>query len=54
MRIGVITESEGESRVAIVPSSIRKLKSGYEVAIQEGAGKLSNYLIRTIPMLAQK
>ena len=44
MRIGVITESEGESRVAIVPSSIRKLaKSGFEVAIQEGAGKLSNY-----------
>ena len=44
MRIGVITESEGESRVAIVPSSIRKLvKFGYEVAIQEGAGKLSNY-----------
>ena len=44
MRIGVITESEGESRVAIVPSSIKKLaKSGYEVAIQEGAGKLSNY-----------
>jgi len=44
MRIGVITESEGESRVAIAPSSIRKLsKAGYEVAIQEGAGNLSNY-----------
>lgn len=44
MRIGVITESEGESRVAIAPSSIRKLsKAGYEVAIQGGAGNLSNY-----------
>ena len=44
MRIGVITESGGESRVAIVPSSIKKLvRAGYEVAIQEGAGKLSNY-----------
>ena len=44
MRIGVITEPEGESRVAIVPSSIKKLvRAGYEVAIQEGAGKLSNY-----------
>lgn len=45
MRIGVVKESLGETRVAIVPGSMKKLKkAGFEVVIETGAGVLSNYL----------
>ena len=45
MRIGVVKESQGESRVAIVPGSMKKLKkAGFEVVIESGSGVLSNYL----------
>ena len=45
MRIGVPKETaNNETRVAIVPVSIPKLKKlGFNVIIQEGAGKLSGY-----------
>lgn len=45
MRIGVPKETaNNETRVAIVPVSIPKLKKlGFDVIIQEGAGKLSGY-----------
>ena len=44
MRLGVLTEPEGENRVAIVPNSVKKLmKKGLEVFIQKGAGEKSNY-----------
>jgi|TARA_B110000438_G_scaffold170972_1_gene163356 NAD(P) transhydrogenase subunit alpha len=45
MRIGVPKETtENETRVAIVPVSIPKLKKlGFDVIIQEGAGELSGY-----------
>ena len=45
LRIGVPTEPSGESRVAIVPGSIKRLsKAGFEVVIQKGAGVAANYL----------
>lgn len=44
MKIGVPMESEGESRVAIVPGSMKRLiKSGFEVVIEKGAGQAANY-----------
>ena len=45
MRIGVPKETaDNETRVAIVPVSIPKLKKlGFDIIIQEGAGKLSGY-----------
>jgi len=44
MRIGVPKEPEGETRVAIVPNSLRKLsKSGFELVIESGAGLAANY-----------
>ena len=44
MRLGVLTEPDGENRVAIVPNSVKKLmKKGLEVFIQKGAGEKSNY-----------
>ena len=44
MKLGVLTEPEGENRVAIVPNSVKKLmKKGLEVFIQKGAGEKSNY-----------
>tara|TARA_B110000003_G_scaffold131634_1_gene133739 strand:+ start:2699 stop:3862 length:1164 start_codon:yes stop_codon:yes gene_type:complete len=44
MRLGVLTEPEGENRVAIVPNSVKKLvKKGLEVLVQSGAGNMSNY-----------
>ena len=44
MRLGVLTEPEGENRVAIVPNSVKKLmKKGLEIFIQKGAGEKSNY-----------
>ena len=44
MRLGVLTEPDGENRVAIVPNSVKKLmKKGLEVFTQKGAGEKSNY-----------
>ena len=44
MKLGVITEPEGENRVAIVPNSIPKLsKAGFEILVESGAGNLSSY-----------
>ena len=44
MKIGVPKEPEGETRVAIVPSSIKKLmKSGFEILVEESAGNDANY-----------
>ena len=37
-------EPEGETRVAIVPGSMKKLqKAGFELVIEKGAGTLANY-----------
>ena len=44
LKIGVPKEPENENRVAIVPSSMKKLaKAGFEVLIEKGAGVLANY-----------
>ena len=44
MRLGVVLESDFETRVSIVPNSIPKLlKMGFEVFIEDGAGKKSGY-----------
>jgi H+-translocating NAD(P) transhydrogenase subunit alpha len=44
MKIGVPMEPEGESRVAIIPGSMKKLiKSGFEVIVEKGAGDGANY-----------
>ena len=44
MRIGVPMEPEGETRVAIVPGSMKKLqKAGFEVVVEKGAGIAANY-----------
>ena len=44
MKLGVLKEPEGETRVAIVPTSLKKLqKSGFEVVIETGAGVAANY-----------
>ncbi|MEI2418030.1 Re/Si-specific NAD(P)(+) transhydrogenase subunit alpha [Orrella sp. JC864] len=45
MRIGIPRESrEGETRVAIVPDTVRKyLAAGHEVRIQAGAGEAARY-----------
>ena len=44
MKLGVVTEPEGENRVAIVPNSIPKLgKAGFEVLVESGAGTSSSY-----------
>ena len=45
MKLGVPMEPDGETRVAIAPSSMKKLlKAGFEVLIEKNAGKASNYL----------
>ncbi len=45
MKLGVVKEKDGESRVAIVPSSLRKLnKIGFDVFVESGAGFLSHHL----------
>lgn len=42
MKLGVIKEAEDETRVAIVPGSMRKLlKLGFEVFVESGAGEKS-------------
>ena len=44
MKIGVPMEPEGETRVAIVPGSMKKLqKTGFEVIVEKGAGTAANY-----------
>jgi NAD(P) transhydrogenase subunit alpha len=44
MQIGVPKEPENESRVAIVPGSMKKLiKAGFEVLVEKGAGSKANY-----------
>ena len=44
MKIGVPMEPEGETRVAIVPGSMKKLqKAGFEVIVEKGAGTAANY-----------
>lgn len=44
MRLGVLTEPDGENRVAIVPNSVKKLmKKGLEVFVEKNAGEKSNY-----------
>ena len=45
MRLGIPKEPAGETRVGIVPSSLKKLaKSGFEVIVERGAGVASSYL----------
>ena len=44
MKLGVLKEPEGETRVAIVPTSLKKpQKAGFEVIIESGAGTAANY-----------
>ena len=44
MKIGVPKEVEGESRVGIVPGSMKKLlRAGFEVYVESGAGLLASY-----------
>ena len=43
MKIGVPMEPEGETRVAIVPGSMKNCKSGFEVVVEKGAGVAANY-----------
>jgi len=44
MKLGIITEPQGENRVAIVPNSIPKLsKAGFKVLVESGAGTSSSY-----------
>ena len=44
MRLGVVLESDFETRVSVVPNSIPKLvKMGFEVFVEDGAGKKSGY-----------
>ena len=44
MKLGVLKEPEGETRVAIVPTSMKKLlKAGFEVVVESGAGVAANY-----------
>ncbi len=45
LKLGVIKESSGENRVAIVPGSLKKLlKAGFEVVVESGAGNGSHNL----------
>ncbi len=45
MKIGVLMEPVEETRVAIVPGSMKKLiKSGFEVLVESGSGAAANYL----------
>jgi len=44
MKIGIPMEPEGETRVAIVPGSMKKLlKAGFEVMVEKGAGRSANH-----------
>ena len=49
MRLGVVLESDFETRVSIVPNSIPKLlKMGFEVFIEDGAVKNQVIQIQTM------
>lgn len=44
MKMGVVKESDGETRVAITPASLKKLnKLGFEVLVESGAGAASHH-----------
>lgn len=44
MKLGVVKEADGETRVAIVPGSMKKLnKMGFEVLVESGAGQTSHH-----------
>lgn len=44
MKLGVLKEPTGETRVAIVPTSLKKLlKAGFQVVVEAGAGIAANY-----------
>lgn len=44
LRLGVPKEPEGETRVGLVPSSIKKLsKAGFKIFVEHDAGLLANY-----------
>ncbi|MGB1955701.1 MAG: NAD(P)(+) transhydrogenase (Re/Si-specific) subunit alpha, partial [Candidatus Poseidoniaceae archaeon] len=44
MKLGVLKEPADETRVAIVPTSMKKLlKAGFEVVVESGAGAAANY-----------
>ncbi|MGM7699028.1 Re/Si-specific NAD(P)(+) transhydrogenase subunit alpha [Microbacterium sp. A84] len=44
MRIGIVTEQSGETRVAATPQTVGALRGlGYEVAVERGAGVASAY-----------
>jgi NAD(P) transhydrogenase subunit alpha len=44
MKLGVLKEADGETRVAIVPGSIKKLnKIGFTVLVESGAGQSSHH-----------
>ena len=54
MKIGVPMEPEGETRVAIVPGSMKKLqKSGFEVIVERVQASLQIIQIQNTQMLAQ-
>jgi NAD(P) transhydrogenase subunit alpha len=43
-RIGIVTEQDGETRVAATPKTVEAIiKLGYEVAVEKGAGAASSY-----------
>ena len=43
-RIGIVTERQGETRVAATPATVEKLRGlGYEVVVEAGAGAASSF-----------
>ena len=46
MKLGVVREvAANETRVALVPETVRKLKAGgWEVGVQSGAGERAHFL----------
>ena len=54
MKLGVLKEPEGETRVAIVPTSLKKLqKAGFEVVIESGAGVVQTIMMRSMKVPEQ-
>ena len=52
MRLGIPKEPAGETRVGIVPSSLKKLaKAGFEVIVERGAGIASSYLDHELSLI---
>ena len=55
LRLGVPKEPENETRVVIVPSSMKKLlKAGFEVLVEKGAGVSANYSMPTMRLQVRK